>query len=83
MSSQRCIPARSPHSAFVIHGVISAIEPVSIAVAPNVSSIRRLVSGIPAPGSPEKNMMRKPSVPGSTSCSRAMRARWSAYDGVP
>ncbi len=77
-SSQRCMPARSAHSAFVIHGAISAIEPVSIAAAPNVSSIRRFVAGIPAPGSPEKNMIRKPNEAGSVSRSRATFARWSA-----
>jgi hypothetical protein len=75
MSSHRCIPTRSAHSAFVIQGAISAIEPVSIAAAPNVSSIRLFVDGIPAPGSPEKNMIRKPSEAGSTPCSPAILAR--------
>ena len=72
------MPERSEHSALVIHGVISAIDPVSMQIASNASSIRRFVAGMPAPGSPEKNMMRKPRPAGSTARSRATRARWSA-----
>jgi hypothetical protein len=74
---------RSAHSAFDIHGVISAIEPVSTHAAPNVSSSRRLVAAMPAPGSPEKNITRNPKPAGSAPRARAAAARWSAYEGVP
>ena len=77
------MPRRSEHSAFVIHGVISAIDPVSMQDAPNVSSIRFFVAGMPAPGSPEKNITRKPSADGSKPAEAAARARCSAYEGVP
>src|SRR5213078_3278244 len=43
------MPVRWRHSAFVIHGVISAIDPMSMHRPPNVSSISRFVAGIPAP----------------------------------
>jgi hypothetical protein len=77
------MPVRARHSAFVIHGVISAIDPMSTHRPPNVSSINRFVAGMPAPGSPEKKSVRKPKVPGSIPARRAVSAKWSAYEGVP
>ncbi len=71
------------HSPLVIHGVISAMLPMSTQAPPKVSSMRRLVAGMPAPGSPEKKSVRRPSCRGSMPSRRATSAKWSAYEGVP
>ena len=52
--------------------------PESMQMPPNVSSIRRFVDAMPAPGSPEKNRMRKPKLRGSMPSRRAVSAKWSA-----
>ena len=72
------MPTRVGHSAFVIQGLISAMLPESMQMPPNVSSIRRFVDAMPAPGSPEKNRMRKPKLRGSMPSRRAVSAKWSA-----
>ena len=69
---------RCRHSALVIHGVISAMLPMSMQRPPKVSSISRLVAGMPAPGSPEKNSVRKPNARGSIPSRRAVSAKCSA-----
>ena len=57
--------------------------PMSTQMPPNVSSMSRLVAGMPAPGSPEKKRMRKPRLRGSMPSRRAVSAKCSAYEGVP
>ena len=47
-----------------------------------VFSISCFVAGIPAPGSPEKNNVRRPSVRGSSPSRLAVSAKCNAYDGV-
>ena len=66
------------HSPLVIHGVISAMLPMSTQMPPNVDSMSALVAGIPAPGSPEKRRIRMPSARGSMPSCRAVSAKWSA-----
>src|SRR6266481_4732985 len=65
------MPVRCRHSPLVIHGVISAMLPMSTQMPPNVSSMSRLVAGMPAPGSPEKKRMRTPRLRGSRPSRRA------------
>ena len=69
---------RRRHSPFVIHGVISAMLPMSMHAPPKVSSMSRLVAAMPAPGSPEKNSVRKPKSRGSRPSRRAVSAKCSA-----
>ena len=71
------------HSPLVIHGVISAMLPMSMQAPPKVASISALVAGMPAPGSPEKSRSRNPSERGSMPSRRTVSARCSAYEGVP
>ncbi len=72
------MPVRRRHSPLVIHGVISAMLPMSMQAPPNVASINRLVAATPAPGSPEKNRVRKPKSRGSMPSRRAVSAKCSA-----
>src|SRR5712692_7894651 len=83
MSCHRCMPPRAPHSPSVIHGDISAVEPMSMQAAPKVSSICFLVEGIPAPGSPVKKSTRNPNDRGSMPSRLAVSAKWSAFYGTP
>ena len=66
------------HSPLVIHGVISAMLPMSTHRPPKVASMSRFVAGMPAPGSPEKKSVRKPSSLGSRPSRRAISAKCSA-----